>query len=59
MKTMKACRSSLDRQGNESVRITRIKAHNLLNSKNKFDQTAIIKNHSTLEFYPIKCFCEN
>jgi hypothetical protein len=34
MKTLKGYRSCLDRQVNESVRVTRSKAHNLLNSKN-------------------------
>ena len=43
MKTLKGYRSCLDRQVNESVRVTRSKAHNLLNSKNEFHQTPIIR----------------
>ena len=43
MKTLKGYRSCLDRQVNESVRVTRSKDHNLLNSKNEFHQTPVIR----------------
>ena len=43
MKTLKSYRSCLDRQVNESLRVTRSRAHNLLNSKNEFYQTPIIR----------------
>ena len=43
MKTLKSYKSCLDRQVNESVRVTNSRAHALLNSKNEFHQTPIIR----------------
>ena len=43
MKTLKGYKSCLDRQVNEAVRVTSSRAHTLLNSKNEFHQTPIIR----------------
>ena len=43
MKTLKGYKSCLDRQVNESVRVTSSRAHTLQNSMNEFHETPIIR----------------
>ena len=43
MKALNGYNSCLSRQVNEAVRVTRSKADTLLNSKNKFHQTPIVR----------------
>ena len=43
MKTLKGYKSWLDRQVNEAVRVTSSRADTLLDSKNEFHQTPIIR----------------